>query len=91
MKRKFFLPIAFLIISLFLTQSLISNFAFAKGLDLSVTRKEIERLEKENSGLELEIATDSSLSKIASAAAELVLLPTEMVYTSFDLPVAMGN
>jgi len=91
MKRKILLPIIFLIIGLFLTQSLISNFASAKGLDLSATREEIQKLEKENNGLELEIATYSSLSKIASAAAELKLLPTEMVYTSFDLPVAMGN
>lgn len=91
MKKRVFLPIILIIITLFLAQALISNFASAEGVDLALIRQEMERLEKENRALETEIVTFSSLTKIASAAAEISFSPAKIVYTSFDLPVAMGK
>lgn len=91
MKTKFFGLVVVLIVGLFLVQALICNLASAEGVDLALIRREIERLERENRVLEAEIVTFSSLTKIASVAAEISFSPAEIVYSSFDLPVAMGK
>jgi len=91
MKLKVFLPLIVIIVALFLIQALICNFASAEGVDLALVREDMEKLEKENRALEAEIITFSSLTRLASSAAQLDLFPVQVVYTSFDLPVAMGK
>lgn len=90
MKKKLFLPILVLIAGLFLAQALICNFASAERVDLAMTREEIKELEKNNRALEAEITAFSSLTKVSSAAGQLGFSSAKVVYTSFDLPVAMG-
>jgi len=91
MNKRIFLPILFLILALFLIQAIICNFASGERLDIVAVKEEAEKLEKENEALKTEILRLSSLTRVSLAAAELGFSPAKIVYTSFDLPVAMRN
>lgn len=72
-------------------QLAVCNFSSAGGHSLAKIREEIQVLEKENKILEAKIAKASSLIRISSQASRLNYFPAKVVYTSFDIPLAMGR
>lgn len=91
MRRRFFLLSALLTIGLLVGQAAVFNLGSTGGGELAEVRGEIEKLEKKNKVLEEKIAQLSSLTKISPEALRLGYFPAQVVYTSFDIPVAMSK
>ena len=90
MKNKLSFFILVLVFFLMLANLVLSNKLSTDGEEIKAQEKEIERLNKENLSLELEIARCGSISGIPVRAEEIgFVYSPEVLYLKGKIPVAM--